>query len=175
VDSDIDPGYREIKGRRWRISDPSIPEPLRQQLVNELMSARRAVAAANRTSNAIALRTARRRVQSAKTALGERGPKWWRPMSDQEWTVRATATLFSLLNNRQANASLCPSEVARASDGRHWRKRMPDVRLLAEEMTHTARLCITCRGEPVSISTRGPIRLARGERFDDYFSGDNDA
>lgn len=30
-----------VDGRRWRATDPSIPEPLRQELVNELMAARR--------------------------------------------------------------------------------------------------------------------------------------
>lgn len=30
-----------IDGRRWRATDPSIPEPLRQELVNNLMAARR--------------------------------------------------------------------------------------------------------------------------------------
>jgi hypothetical protein len=28
--------HRVIKGRRWRVSDPRIPEPLRQVLVDEL-------------------------------------------------------------------------------------------------------------------------------------------
>lgn len=34
-----------IDGRRWRATDPSIPERFRQELVDELMSARRAVKA----------------------------------------------------------------------------------------------------------------------------------
>src|SRR5690606_42165303 len=32
-----------VKGRRWRAADPSIPEPLRAELVSALMAARRAV------------------------------------------------------------------------------------------------------------------------------------
>jgi len=32
-----------MDARRWRMSDPSIPDNLRQELVNELMSARRGV------------------------------------------------------------------------------------------------------------------------------------
>src|SRR3546814_5538371 len=35
--------YLIIDGRRWRASDPGIPDTLRQELVDELMSARRAV------------------------------------------------------------------------------------------------------------------------------------
>ena len=37
--------YLIIDGRRWRASDPAIPEARRRQLVGELMDARRAVAA----------------------------------------------------------------------------------------------------------------------------------
>lgn len=37
-----------VGGRRWRASDPSIPEALRQELVDELMGARRALAADGR-------------------------------------------------------------------------------------------------------------------------------
>ena len=66
-----------IDGRRWRASDPSIPEERRQELVDELMSARRAVGAAKRAGDEAAERAARDRVHAAKVALGERGPKWW--------------------------------------------------------------------------------------------------
>lgn len=41
------------------------------------MDARRAVGAALRSGNTEALATARAGVQSAKVALGERGPVWW--------------------------------------------------------------------------------------------------
>jgi hypothetical protein len=66
-----------IDGRRWRASDPSLPEERRQELVSELMSARRAVGAAKRSDDAAAERRARDRVHAAKVALGERGPTWW--------------------------------------------------------------------------------------------------
>ena len=65
-----------IKGRRWRATDPSIPEQRRRQLVSELMSARSAVGHAKRRGDAGAERAARARVQAAKVALGERGPRW---------------------------------------------------------------------------------------------------
>ncbi|MBW2523068.1 MAG: hypothetical protein JRI23_02780, partial [Deltaproteobacteria bacterium] len=65
--------YLIIDGRRWRASDPSIPEARRRDLVRELMSARRAVAAAKRAGDAVAERLARERVHAAKVALGERG------------------------------------------------------------------------------------------------------
>ena len=66
-----------IDGRRWRATDPSIPEARRRELVSELMSARRAVAAARRDTDPAAEAQARARVHCAKVALGERGDPWW--------------------------------------------------------------------------------------------------
>ena len=66
-----------IDGRRWRRSDPSLPEERRKELVSELMSARSAVGWAKRKGDKDAERAARDRVHAAKVALGERGPKWW--------------------------------------------------------------------------------------------------
>lgn len=69
--------YIVVNGRRWRASDPGLPEHRRQELVNELMDARRAVGAARRAGDATAERAARDRVHAAKVALGERGTPWW--------------------------------------------------------------------------------------------------
>lgn len=69
--------YVLIDGRRWRATDPSIPEGERQRLVNELMKARRDVGGALRAGDREAEREARGRVNDAKVALGERGDKWW--------------------------------------------------------------------------------------------------
>jgi uncharacterized protein len=69
--------YVIIDGRRWRASDPSLPEKRRKELVRELMSARSAVGWAKRRRDPTAERAARDRVQAAKVALGERGSKWW--------------------------------------------------------------------------------------------------
>lgn len=66
-----------IDGRRWRASDPGLPEDERQRHVDALMAARRDVGTAKRRGDARAERAARDRVQAAKVALGERGPKWW--------------------------------------------------------------------------------------------------
>ena len=66
-----------IDGRKWRATDPSIPEERRKELVAELMSARRAVGAAKRSADREAERAARKRVHAAKVALGERGEPWW--------------------------------------------------------------------------------------------------
>ena len=69
--------YIVVDGRRWRATDPSLPEARRKELVRELMSARSAVGWAKRKGDREAERAARDRVHAAKVALGERGPKWW--------------------------------------------------------------------------------------------------
>jgi len=67
--------YFVVRGRLWRKSDPALAEVDRQRLVKDLMSARRAVRDAKGNSNETM--KARRRVDDAKVALGERGPAWW--------------------------------------------------------------------------------------------------
>ena len=69
--------YVVIDGRRWRATDPEIPEPVAAELRKELMSARRAVGSALRAQDAEAETAARARVQQAKVRLGERGTPWW--------------------------------------------------------------------------------------------------
>jgi hypothetical protein len=76
-DKTPDGRYVIIDGRRWRATDPSLPEARRRELVRELMSARSSVGSAKRRRDAAAERAARDRVQAAKVALGERGPRWW--------------------------------------------------------------------------------------------------
>jgi len=67
--------YFVVRGRLWRLSNPALDERTRAELVSELMSARRAVREAKGDRGA--MRAARRRVDDAKTKLGERGPVWW--------------------------------------------------------------------------------------------------
>jgi hypothetical protein len=69
--------YFVVKGRLWRKSNPALPETQRQHLVDALMQARRAVGAALKATDHPAERAARAAVDSAKQALGERGPVWW--------------------------------------------------------------------------------------------------
>lgn len=59
------------------MSDPGLSESRREELVGELMSARRAVATARRSDDASAEDEAHAAVDAAKHALGERGPVWW--------------------------------------------------------------------------------------------------
>lgn len=60
--------------RLWRAANPELAAEEREKQVSELMSARRAVREATGDSDLAAART---RVNSAKIALGERGPVWW--------------------------------------------------------------------------------------------------
>ena len=63
-----------IDGRRWRATDPGIPEERRHELQRVLMAWRREV---RRTRGTDEESTARAGVQAAKVALGERGTPWW--------------------------------------------------------------------------------------------------
>ena len=69
--------YFVVRGRLWRTANPALPETERARQVRKLMRARRDVGVARRDGNADLMRRARRRVQEAKVALGERGPVWW--------------------------------------------------------------------------------------------------
>lgn len=69
--------YFVVGGRLWRRADPALPAAERRRLVAELMSARRRVRDALRSGDAEALAAARRTVDAAKHALGERGSAWW--------------------------------------------------------------------------------------------------
>lgn len=78
-----------VDGRRWRATDPAIPEVDAAVLRRWLMSGRRAVGAATKAGDADAESAARARVHAAKTALGERGPAWWEQSDDERrarWT-----------------------------------------------------------------------------------------
>jgi len=88
--------YMVIRGRLWRLSNPFLDPAEHERLVSDLMSARRAIRYAKDSTVRLA---ARRRVDEAKRALGERGDVWWadgapdynrRPVTDTPY-----ATWFS--------------------------------------------------------------------------------
>lgn len=66
-----------IHGRRWRRTDPALPEDLAARLRSHLGRARSAVRVAKKGDDDEAVAAARRRVGVAKHGLGERGPRWW--------------------------------------------------------------------------------------------------
>jgi hypothetical protein len=69
--------YFVVRGRLWRCSDPRLTAEHRAGLTCELMAARREKGRAMRAGDAEARELARRRVDAAKQALGERGAVWW--------------------------------------------------------------------------------------------------
>jgi hypothetical protein len=73
--------YVVIDGRRWRATDPAIPEARRAELTRILMAWRREV---RRTKGTDGESAARAGVNAAKIALGERGsPPWWEQTAAQ--------------------------------------------------------------------------------------------
>jgi hypothetical protein len=69
--------YFVVDGRLWRTSNPALAPDVRQELVDQLMRARRQVGVAKKAGDLAADRAARAEVDAAKRALGERGPVWW--------------------------------------------------------------------------------------------------
>lgn len=69
--------YIVVRGRLWRAGDPALTPDRRAALVADLMAARREVAVARRAQDEKAEDRAHAAVQTAKVALGERGPVWW--------------------------------------------------------------------------------------------------
>jgi len=154
--------YLVIDGRRWRASDPNIPNNLRQELVNELMAARRAV---RDSSNDRQLRQSRRRVNDAKLALGERGAPWWLPVTTTARSRRIEAAVRALLRSRRQGSTICPSDVARIVGGRDWRSILPAVRDRAVSMAQQGMLEILRRGRIVTTKpTEGVLRYRRPAR-----------
>lgn len=147
--------YVVIDGRRWRATDPNIPEKLRAELVSELMRARRGVKDHGDS--------ARHRVQDAKVALGERGEKWWDDPTADGRAERITATIRALLRNRSETSSICPSDVARVIGGERWRDEMDAVRDVAAGLAADGTVRITQGDDEVDLATaRGPVRIRRG-------------
>ena len=144
--------YITVDGRRWRATDPTLPENRRHELVDELMAARRAVLAAKRAGDADAERAARHRVHETKVALGERGPKWW---------LRIEREIIEQVRARGEGKTICPSEVALAlaPESAH-QDLMPHVREAAATLADRHEITVTQRGKPVDARTaKGPIRL----------------
>jgi hypothetical protein len=67
--------YFVAAGKLWRRSDPRLTPAGLKALTANLMAARRKVKEVQ--NNEARLKAARRQVNAAKEALGERGPVWW--------------------------------------------------------------------------------------------------
>jgi len=80
---------------------------------------------------------------------------------------RVVETILGLLAARAPDATICPSEAARAlaADGADWRALMPAVRRVAAALAGQGRLRVTQQGREVdALAARGPIRLGRVSR-----------
>ncbi|QYG91918.1 DUF3253 domain-containing protein [Iamia sp. SCSIO 61187] len=142
-----------VDGRRWRATDPSIPEPLRVELVAELMDARRSVRADGTA--------ARARVQAAKVALGERGEPWWDEPTDAGRRERIAAAIVALARHRAPTSTTCPSDAARAVGGEGWRDLMDLTRDVARDLARGGEVEITQKGRALDPDApwRGPVRI----------------
>ena len=102
-----------IEGRRWRATDPAIPERDAAVLRRWLMAARRDVGTATRAGDGTEESAARARVHAAKTALGERGPEWWTQPDDvrrARWTEGVRQAAAEGFHPRDGDATATPGE-----------------------------------------------------------------
>jgi hypothetical protein len=83
VERTEDGRFLVIDGRRWRATDPLVPEERQAELRSVLMAWRREV---RRTKGTDEERRSRDGVQAAKVALGERGTPWWEQTDDERRT-----------------------------------------------------------------------------------------
>lgn len=78
----------------------------------------------------------------------------------------ARAATLALLATRAAEASICPSEVARAlaaAAGRQdWRAEMAKVHAAVEQLTMDKLVRLSWQGAPRKVG-EGPYRIRRGE------------
>jgi len=74
---------------------------------------------------------------------------------------RTEQVIIDLLQRRAPDATICPSEAARAvADGEEWRMEMERVRRAARRLHRAGRIQITQKGQVVSPDrAKGPIRL----------------
>ncbi len=70
--------------------------------------------------------------------------------------------MLSLLKQRGAEKSICPSEIARAlADDSNWRSLMVPVRAVARKLARQGNVVITQRGKPVEPDNfKGPVRIS---------------
>lgn len=69
--------YFVVRGRLWCMSNPALPIEKGDQLVKELMAARRKVGTTRRAGDEYGKSASHDAVVRAKRALGGRGPVWW--------------------------------------------------------------------------------------------------
>ena len=92
ADEGDDERWLVIDGRRWRRTDPAVPEAELARLKSHLGRGRSGVRTAHGDAETAA---ARHRTQLAKVGLGERGTPWWE-QTDVERRERWESALAAL-------------------------------------------------------------------------------
>ncbi|MGY1801719.1 DUF3253 domain-containing protein [Blastococcus sp. SYSU D00922] len=76
--------------------------------------------------------------------------------------ARLERSIGELLDQRRPDASICPSEAARAVDPDGWRELMPEARAAAGRLAAAGEVEVTQAGAVVDAGTaRGPVRVRR--------------
>ncbi|MGN5374449.1 DUF3253 domain-containing protein [Sphingomonas hankookensis] len=70
------------------------------------------------------------------------------------------AATLSLLARRAADATICPSEVARALSPEDWRGAMPSVHAAVDRLVREGLVRISWKGERLATRS-GPYRIGR--------------
>jgi hypothetical protein len=79
-----------------------------------------------------------------------------------EVDARLERAIASLLDRRRPDASICPSEAARAVDADGWRDLMPAAREAAGRLAAAGEVEVTQGGAVVDIGrAQGPVRVRR--------------
>lgn len=75
---------------------------------------------------------------------------------------RARDVTLALLASRSPDATICPSEVARAlAPGADWRQVMPMVHLAIDRLCNEGAVRLSWKGQPLETRV-GPYRIGRG-------------
>lgn len=76
--------------------------------------------------------------------------------------ARLERAIAELLARRRPEASICPSEAARAVDPARWRDLMPEARSAAGRLADAGAVEVTQDGAVVDVrGARGPVRIRR--------------
>lgn len=86
--------------------------------------------------------------------------------ADRSTAARLREAIVHLLDGRSADASICPSEAARAVDPDGWKDLMTATRDEGRRLAAEGRIVVTQRGQVVDAGTaRGPIRYRSTARL----------
>lgn len=79
---------------------------------------------------------------------------------------RIAEVVLALLQARAPDATICPSEVARALAPDAWRPLMPQVREVARALAAAGEVELRQRGQMIApfAEIRGPMRIGRAGR-----------